>query len=387
MEYHLVSFASKPPAPLAPLAVGQSDLYPYVLKINTQHQSGLVSTYEHVNVRKLLLGPFDLVFALIYLLPLFIIALCYDVVAGEKEQGILGLLAAQPVSLPRLVSLKLGFRMILIVGILIVLLTLISGLIGVRLSEPWVATQLLTWFTVVVAYSLFWFLLSVFIISWSWRSATNALALAGCWLLLVVLVPAGVSAWITAAYPLPSRVEFIKTMRDTQQNAWKDPGQFTEQFFVDHPNLRPQVKDDERAAAWPLMDRAINRQLQAIEAEFAGQLQRQQNLAERLKFVSPALLIHSAMLDLTGTGITRQREFLLQVDVYHTELENYFIPKLVRKEYDFTGYDEFPRFHYQNPVHEGLQASFVTFAALAGQALVLAMVGLPRLRRYPVAQD
>ncbi|HTV31561.1 MAG TPA: DUF3526 domain-containing protein [Methylocella sp.] len=387
MEYHLVSFAIKLPAPLAPLAVGQSDLYPFVLKINTEPQSKLVSAHENVNVRKLLLGPFDLAFVSIYLLPLLIFALCYDVVAGEKEQGILVLLAAQPVSLPQLLYLKIGFRLILIIGILTLLLILISGLISDRLFEPQAAVQLLVWLGVVVAYSLFWFLLCVFIISWGWKSATNALALAGCWLLVVVLVPAGVSTWITAAYPLPSRVEFIKTMRDNQENAWKDPSQFIEKFLIDHPQLRPQVKDNGSWASWSIMNREINRQIQVVETEFAMQLQRQQHFVEWLKFLSPALLVHSAFLDLTGTGIASQREFLSQVDLYHAELEDYFITKLIRKEIDFTGYDEFPRFHYKNISSEKLQASFVTCAALAGQAFVLAVLGLPRLRRYPIVEE
>ncbi len=63
--YHVVSYAVKPPAPLAFLAIGQSDLYPYLLKVDTGARAGFTTTYETANRRKLLLGPFDLAFVII----------------------------------------------------------------------------------------------------------------------------------------------------------------------------------------------------------------------------------------------------------------------------------------------------------------------------------
>ncbi|WP_026609959.1 hypothetical protein [Methylocaldum szegediense] len=64
---HLVRYAAKPPAPLAPLAVGQSDLYPYLVKLNINAKAGFADAYETVNPRKLLLGPFDPAFVIVYL--------------------------------------------------------------------------------------------------------------------------------------------------------------------------------------------------------------------------------------------------------------------------------------------------------------------------------
>lgn len=383
---HLLSYAAKPPASLGSLAVGQSDLYPYLLKVTPEEPSSTVDTYENVNVRKLLLGPFDLAFAIIYLLPLFILALSYDVLAGEKEQGILNLLAAQPVSLPRIVFSKVWFRLVLVVAIIALLLGSILLLTGFRVGTPAVMEQLPVWFGIVIAYSLFWFLLGVLVISRGWRSATNALVLAGMWILFVVLFPIAVNAWVTSAYPLPSRIEFIRTLRDTKQDVRKDRDQITEQFFVDHPELRPQAADDKKAAGAPAMRREIDRRLRAEEEAFREQLQRQQDLAERLKFLSPALLVHSAFLDLAGTGLAGHREFLSQVESYHGELEAYFTPKLVKQEYDFAGYDEFPRFKYQPPGPEGLQAALVSLVVLTALALALALASLPGLRRYPIVE-
>ncbi len=235
--YHLVSYAAKPPAPLAALAIGQSDLYPYLLKVDTGAKAGFTTAYETANPTKLLLGPFDLAFVIIYLLPLFIVALSCDLLAGERESGVLSLLAAQPVSLLRIVLSKIGFRFGFILLLMGGLLSAVFALTGLDSSAPDLLWRLLGWFGVVAAYAMFWFFLAMLVIACGARSATNALALAALWLVAVVLVPAGVNLWITTAYPLPSRTEYVKTLRDTGDEIFEQEAQTTERFFADHPRI------------------------------------------------------------------------------------------------------------------------------------------------------
>jgi len=382
--YHLVRYAAKPPAPLAALAVGQSDLYPYLLKVDTGARAGFTTAYETANPRKLLLGPFDLAFVIIYLLPLFILALSYDLLAGEKESGVLSLLAAQPVSLLRIVLSKIGFRLSFI-------LLLIGGLLGAALvvtgfgsSAPDFLWRLLGWFGVVAAYAVFWFFLAMLVIAYGGRSATNALALAALWLVAVVLVPAGVNLWFTTAYPLPSRTDYVKTLRDTGDEIFEQEAQITERFFADHPELKSQ-KAEEAEAGWVIGEMERDRRLQAVESEFTAQLQRQQDLAERLKFLSPALLVHSAFLDLSGTDMARHRQFLAQVDTYHAELQDTFNPKLIKGEYAFSGYDAVPRFRYrEESTRDQAQRLGADMLGLLIPALLAALLAGLALRRYPV---
>ncbi|MGH8611916.1 MAG: DUF3526 domain-containing protein [Gammaproteobacteria bacterium] len=382
--YHLVSYAVKPPAPLSVLAIGQSDLYPYLLKVDTGARAGFTTDYETANPRKLLLGPFDLAFVIIYLLPLFILALSYDLLAGEKESGVLSLLAAQPVSLLKIVLSKIGFRLGFI-------LLLIGGLLGAALvvtgfgnRAPDLLWRLLGCFGVVAAYATFWFFLAMLVIAYGGRSATNALAVAALWLVAVVLVPAVVNLWITTAYPLPSRTDYVKKLRDTGDEIFQQEAQITERFFADHPELKPQ-KAEESEAGWVIGEMERDRRLQAVESEFTAQLQRQQDLAEQLKFLSPALLVHSAFLELTGTGLARHRQFLAQVDAYHAELQGYFNPKLIKGEYAFSGYDQIPRFHYrEEPAHDLAQRLGADMLALLIPALLAALLAGLALRRYPV---
>ncbi|MGH8614865.1 MAG: DUF3526 domain-containing protein, partial [Gammaproteobacteria bacterium] len=294
------------------------------------------------------------------------------------------LLASQPISLLTIVLNKIGFRL----GFILVL---IGGLLGAALaltgfdsSVPGLLWRLFGWFGVVTAYAVFWFFLAMLVIAYGGRSATNALALAALWLVAVVLVPAGVNLWITTAYPLPSRTDYVKTLRDTGDEIFEQEAQIAERFFADHPELKPQ-KAEEAETGWVIAEMERDRRLQAVESEFTGQLQKQQDLAERLKFLSPALLVHSAVLDLTGTGLARHRQFLAQVDAYHAGLQRYFNPKLIKGEYAFSGYDEVPRFRYrEEPARDQAQRLGADMLGLLIPALLSLLLAGLALRRYPV---
>lgn len=86
-----------PPGPLASLAAGQTDLYPFGYLVTTGNRESLVTSEPLENPVKLHTGTFDLAFVLIYLGPLLILALSFNLISEEKEGGTLGLLLSQPV--------------------------------------------------------------------------------------------------------------------------------------------------------------------------------------------------------------------------------------------------------------------------------------------------
>ena len=89
--------AALDPGPLTALAVGQSDLLPYYYDVNIYtNESTFQQNGEVENPLNLMVGRFDLAFVVIYLLPLLILALSYNVLSEEREQGTLALTLSQP---------------------------------------------------------------------------------------------------------------------------------------------------------------------------------------------------------------------------------------------------------------------------------------------------
>ena len=84
-----VRYAAMPPGPLAALAIGQSDLYPYYFKVSTSSKQTFLNNDEIEHPVHLMSGRFDLAFVILYLYPLIILTLSYNLISAEKRSSAL----------------------------------------------------------------------------------------------------------------------------------------------------------------------------------------------------------------------------------------------------------------------------------------------------------
>ncbi|MYH09836.1 MAG: ABC transporter permease, partial [Gemmatimonadales bacterium] len=204
------------PGPLTALTVGQSDLLPYYYDVNIYtNESSFQQNGEVESPLNLMVGRFDLAFVVIYLLPLLVLALSFNVLSEEREQGTLALTLSQPVSARGVVAAKLAFRALVAVG-----MVLAVSLVGLLVTGGFGAPgRILLWCAAVVAYALFWFMLAAWVNSLRRSSAWNATVLVGAWLVLVVVLPAGINIAAGLLHPLPSRVQMITAQREASNDA------------------------------------------------------------------------------------------------------------------------------------------------------------------------
>jgi ABC-2 type transport system permease protein len=380
-------YAMLPPGPLAPLAIGQSDLLPYYFKISTDARENIVAASEIENPHRLLVGRFDLAFVLIYLYPLLILAVTYNMLSAEKEQGTLALALAQPVSLSTLVSGKVTIRGLLLVGIVVLFSVVALAATGVDLTAPGAGARLLLWTSAVAAYGALWFSLAVFVASLGLSSATNATLLAACWLVLVVMLPSLFNLVATTVFPVPSRVEMIQAVRLASDEANAAGSKLLAKYYEDHPELATgdaQQAMNEINIVRVAVNDDVERRVRPLIERYEQQLASQQTLIDSLKFLSPAILMQDALNDVAGTGTARHRHFMAQVADYHRAWRAYFVP-LVFQKVSFKAFDDIPRFRYEEE-HTRAVARRVGIA-LIGLALPAALIGwfgLRRMRVFPV---
>jgi ABC-2 type transport system permease protein len=382
-----VRYAVMPPAPLAPLAIGQSDLLPYYLRVSTDTREAAMAATEIENPHRLLSGRFDLAFVLVYLYPLLVIALSYNVLSGEKEEGTLALALSQPVSLASLVVAKLGLRLMLFVAA-IVTLTLIALLVtGVSLGAPGVGPRLAAWVAAVVAYGLLWFAAAVAVIARGYSSSTNATALAALWLLVTIVVPSTLNLLANTLYPVPSRVALVQAMRAASDEANTRGSQLLARYYEDHPELAPDSV--ERAMNQASLIRVatnteIEARVQPVLRTFEVQRASQQRLVGGLRWLSPALLLQEALNDLSGTGTARHEAFLAQVGAFHEQWRGFFVP-LVFTNAPLDTLQNVPRFTFQDETDRGVARRVApNVLGLVAAAGLIGLSGLRALRRYPV---
>jgi ABC-2 type transport system permease protein len=230
-------YATLPPAPLAIAATGQSDLMPYYYKLTLSKRQALFHSEELENPQILFNGSFDVSFVIIFLLPLLIIGLTYNVVSSEREQGTLALVLAETTAFERIIRTRYLFRYLLFNTAFTAFLSLGLLLFGVKIGEA--VADFLYLIGIVWAYSAFWFGLSYFINSLGKNSGYNAATLMGVWLGLVLLVPTLLSAFVNRAYPMPSRLDLITKTREIGDTINKQSTQSLNKFYEEHAEFKP----------------------------------------------------------------------------------------------------------------------------------------------------
>lgn len=382
-----VRHAVLPPPPLGALAVGASDLLPYYAKVSTRSKESFFITDEVENPHHLLAGRFDLAFVVVYLLPLVVLALTYNVVAGEREQGTLALLLATPVPPRRLLLAKVGVRAGAVLGgtvgltLLLVTSTVWAG--GSPLGDAGTWGGVLLWVLLVLAYTALWTALALAVNVRGHGAATNAMLLLGGWLALVVIAPALVSAGVSMAHPAPSRVALTVALREATDAAARDSEQAVAQYLADHPEM---LRTGTLAAAgnWARTVALQERTAQAMKpvyAAFEAARQAQEEAAARWRLASPAAVLLDALHDVAGRGVARHRHYEQQVDAYHQAWQAGFFRQIFADR-PFTRADlqALPRYQFrEEPAEVAVRRALPALLLLGGLAAALGGWALRRL--------
>ena len=367
-----------PPAPLGVLAVGQSDVYPSYLKVTARNLDSLVTGDQIEHPLAVQSGHFDVAFVVLFLYPLLIFAFSFDLTATERDRGTLRMMLAQPVRLRDVVAGKMIARALLL-GMPVVVIPIL-GSFG---APPWLMAM---WTLAVVAYGSIWHGIALMVNARGWNAASNALVLAGIWLLFAVVGPATINLLIAVVYPMPSRVEAAVQARAAAQEATVQGSRQLGQFLQDHPTSANVGRDGMRqfALLQAARDRQLADRLHAVESAFDAQLQRQQRLASWLSVLSPTMMAQQVLLESAGTSSSRFEHFERTAAAFQRQWQAYFEPRVLDAA-TLTGAEiaNAPAFVYAEPNVFGVMARVApAVAAMAALGALLMWLGFARYRRY-----
>ena len=385
-------YAVMPTAPLAPLAFGQSDMFPNSYKVTYRSKVTFMYDSEMENPWNLLSGHLDLAFVMTYLLPLLIFATSYNLLSVEREQGTLRMLLSQPLRLTTLVLGKVGARAAVLLGVAVLTPALIAILVRPEVRESASILSLLAWMGLIVAYGVFWFALAVFVNSFGKSSATNALILVSAWVALVLIVPVVLNMVVQAQSPAPSRTELAtRTRVITIQglNRYNELLSADYRYAATPGILLPKdgkIVVPDRMRGHYLIQRDVDTEIETVLDRFDAQLAGQQRLVDRYGVLSPAIIVYEGMTALAGTGSKRYASFQQQVDDFHALWKAYFDPRVMNgiaiTEDDFA---RMPTFKWREPMQDGtVFATLQRMALLGFPVLVMLLVAAWRLKRMRI---
>lgn len=377
-----------PGAPLAALSIGQSDIYPYSTNVDIMtEKNDLFNEHEHDNPLNLLAGRFDLAFVFVFLFPLLILALSYNILSAEKENGTLQLtMANSSLSLRHYVVGKVLARLSPLLIFALGFSLIGFALSGVDMTEKNTIFRLALWILAVLFYALFWFALAVLVNAFNFSSATNATILAGCWVTLVIVTPALLHVAAAALHPVPSRLEFVSKVREADNGTRSAGEKLLSQYYGDHPELVPagQLDVADFTQRFYAIRQERQRRLLPEVNRFDEQLRAQQTLVGRYRVFSPAVVMQETLNDIAGTSIHRQHSFINQIRAFVDDWHGVLIPRLMRKEnLRASDYDRMPRFRFQEETNATIaRRSGFGFLLLFIPTILIGLFAFARLPRF-----
>ncbi len=372
-----------PPAPLPLLATGQSDVSP-------SHESVVIwslnsprgTRAELENPSHLLTGRFDLAFVLVWLYPLFLLGLVYDLMAGDRESGTLRLALSQGIAPWRWMGRRAIARASPIL-LLALAATLMSGLIGDSVDategDP---SRLLLAIGLVLSYGLFWVALSAAVNAFARSAAGSATFLGAAWVGFVLVAPTLLNVAVEALHPTPSRSELVAVSRNASAEAQKRGGELLDSFYKDHPELAPPGQRGDLYALRLTEQTEIGKVIEPVQQKFDDQLAQQQAAVAQWRFVSPAIAAHEALTDLAGTGYWRHRAFREQVNAFKQTVSDFYSPKIHKQQpLTLQEFDRMPRFVFsEEPASDWMTRVGLGIVGILSATAVLAFWACGNLR-------
>ncbi|APP75475.1 DUF3526 domain-containing protein [Xanthomonas vesicatoria] len=326
------------PSPLAFAAVGMRDVAPYILRIRALGLEAQVYDGDSYNPELALAGRFDYAFVLVFLLPLFVIALLFDLRSGEREAGRARMLAA----LPGAGAASLVRRTVVRAVAVLVCLGVPFAVAATLNAVP--PLQQLVVLALTCAYLLFWVLLAVVVGRIHWRPAAHATALATCWVVLALVAPALAHVAINQAVPVNQGTEIARLQREAVNHAWDIPRQATMQrFYASNPQWAdsPPLTDAFHYKWYFAFHENGDRQVAPQVAAYRQGLLRRETFARQVASVLPPVAVQAALTRLARTDLQAQLAYQARIRAYHQTLRAFYYGYLFRDR-PFTG-DDFQR--------------------------------------------
>ena len=277
----------------------------------------------------------------------------------------------------RFIISKLAIRFTLLLVVLLLLF-----IVAVLVMDISLTTTFITIVTLAILYLLFWFALTFLIISLKKSSGFNALLLLSGWLVLLILLPASINAYVALKYPVPEALTTTIAQRDGYHVKWDTDKKATiEAFYKHYPQFKTygyptdgfnwlwyyamqQMGDDESQPQQNALDKKIRLRDKASNS---------------VSYVIPNMHLQLAFNQLAGTSTRQHMEYLNETEAFHEELRLFFYPKVFKQEHaDTVNWDDIkPKFH-ETKVETSALKNILPILVII---LVILFIAVPKAKR------
>lgn len=333
----------KKPSPAMVYSTGQAEQYGFYKRVTFWASPYDADMAEEIsNPERLQIGTLDFSFVLIFLLPLLLLILTYNIKSGEAENGFLPLIEVQTASKNKWLFFRMLFYVVL--SIIVITGTLLYGasLTGIFSSS---ASPIRQTFLLISLYLLFWSVIFFVILYYGKSILGNTIKMIGVWLLFAFVIPGIVHQVVGIAKPANLMTDLIDADRDDKYALYDEPDSVLQQKLIDlfpeiseSPVIQDSTKRDiaRNQSSSALVNELKKKSVISIEKENRVR----KNLVQSTYWFNPVSFFQNSLNSISGTHYNDYKDYrdeiqlLIDKQIRIMVLETWYDKEVDKKKYE-----------------------------------------------------
>ena len=309
------SYVVKPPSSLMALGIGQSQQFGFYKKVSRWSSTYDDDIVEEIsNYERLINGNIDFSFLVIFILPILLIILTYNINGLEKDLGFYKLISIQNKRMRFWVFNRLLFYLCLVL-FSIDFLILTVGIFNGGFSD---LQSIMKIILISNLYISMFFIVFYFINSSGKSSSSIAFKMISVWLLFCVIIPGSVHQYVSFQYPVNYMTDFLDVNRKQTYDVFKLENSDLYNMLIE---IHPEIDNSKETEEINLDNRKIRRSISSIvnqmNFEASNEVERQnedKNHLIRLSYIfNPVSYVQNLWNSCTSTDYSSYKDFRLNI--------------------------------------------------------------------------
>ena len=286
------SYALKSPSPMIVFSTGQAEQYGYYKKVtnwSTVFDNDLAE--EIANPERLALGTLDFSFVLLFLTPILLIILLFNIGGLEKDNGFDKLIYLNDFSKKSWLITRFSYYFLVLFTLICFLLIPYAVLSGVFTNE------LMSFFTLMVLiflYIFLWVSIFYFINYWGKGSVDQAIKMISVWVALSIIMPGLFHQITSIKFSTNYMVDYLDVARDQRYEIFDmSTDTLQNELLESFPVLKSSVYAQDTIINKGIINRSISGLVNILNKKAAGKIEKESELKNN--FVRSTLLLNPIM--------------------------------------------------------------------------------------------
>ena len=286
------SYALKSPSPMIVFSKGQAEQYGYYKKVtnwSTVFDNDLAE--EIANPERLALGTLDFSFVLLFLTPILLIILLFNIGGLEKDNGFDKLIYLNDISKKSWLITRFSYYFLVLFTLICFLLIPYAVLSGVFTNE------LMSFFTLMVLiffYIFLWVSIFYFINYWGKGSVDQAIKMISVWVALSIIMPGLFHQITSIKFSTNYMVDYLDVARDQRYEIFDmSTDTLQNELLESFPVLKSSVYAQDTTINKGIVNRSISGLVNILNKKAAGKIEKESELKNN--FVRSTLLLNPIM--------------------------------------------------------------------------------------------